>query len=137
MRSAIVAFLLAFSMSSAFAQALLLFDDQTGREFVGCLNCNRYDAVAVCNKYGEYGSKYQSGSIWNKYGTFGSKYQSESPWNKYGTGLRIVDNDGNFYGNFSVGYAGRASGIPLVRAIAEAYESLDGDLDALRDAVCE
>ena len=30
------------------------------RTFLGCLNCTKYDAGSVCNKYGEQGSKYHS-----------------------------------------------------------------------------
>jgi hypothetical protein len=115
--------------------ALLLFDGETGRTFVGCLNCGKYQAESVCNKYGEFGSKYQSGSIWNSYGDYGSKYQTNSPWNKYGEGLRVVDPDGNYYGRMTLAVSDR-SREPLVRQLLEAYEEAKS-LDELRDLLCE
>jgi hypothetical protein len=115
--------------------ALLLFDGETGREFVGCLNCNRYDPSSVCNQYGEYGSRYQQNSIWNQYGPYGSRYAASSPWNRYGNGLRIVDGSGNYYGRFTLSRTDR-SRLPLVAALLAAYEA-DGDLAKLRDALCE
>ena len=82
--------------------ALLLFGDENHKTFLGCLNCTKYDAGAVCNKYGDHGSKYNSDSIWNPYGDFGSKYSDDSPWNRYSSsGPIIVDNDGHFYGRFT------------------------------------
>lgn len=115
--------------------ALLLFDGEKGTEFVGCLNCSRFDAASVCNQYGDFGSKYSDSSIWNQYGTYGSKYEENSPWNPYGSGLRIVDEDGNFYGLFTAARFSRSS-LPLITSLVEANESL-GDLEALRDLYCE
>lgn len=34
--------------------ALLLFDAETSTQFAGCLNCEKYDDAAVCNKYGDF-----------------------------------------------------------------------------------
>ena len=62
------------------------------RTFLGCLNCTKYDAGSVCNKYGEQGSKYHSDSIWNCYGNFGSKYSNDSPWNPYSSSLNKLSN---------------------------------------------
>lgn len=117
------------------AEALLLFDGKTGTQFAGCLNCGRYDEVAVCNRYGDFGSRYSDTSIWNRYGKFGSRYEDNSPWNRYGEGLRIVDQSGNYYGRFSLSRHDQ-SGLPLVQAILEAHEAVD-DLDELRDLLCE
>ena len=126
--------------SQTYAQnvALLLFDGETGQNFAGCLNCNRYDEASVCNKYGTYGSKYNDESIWNRYGQFGSRYEGNSPWNRYGEGLRIVDPDGNFYGRFSLNrYAnGGQSNIQTVQSLLELYEA-GVELDAMRDLLCE
>lgn len=118
--------------------ALLLYDGETGRTFAGCLNCNRYDDAAVCNKYGTYGSKYEDHSIWNKYGEFGSKYEESSPWNSYGEGLRVVDPYGNFYGHFSLNSypRGGQSNIELVQALINLYEH-GVELDAIRNLLCE
>lgn len=120
-----------------FAQdvALLLFDGKSGTEIAGCLNCSRFDAASVCNRYGDFGSKYSDTSVWNPYGRFGSRYEENSPWNPYGSGLRIVDEKGNFYGLFTSATFGR-SGIPVITSLVEANDSM-GDLDALRDLYCE
>jgi hypothetical protein len=82
--------------------ALLLFDGETGKNFVGCLNCGKYDASSICNRYGDYGSRYSDKSIWNRYGDFGSRYSDKSPWSRYGDGLKIVDSDGGYYGKFTL-----------------------------------
>jgi hypothetical protein len=115
--------------------AVLLFDGETGTRFAGCLNCGRYDEAAVCNPYGDFGSRYSDLSIWNEYGDYGSRYATNSPWNPFGEGLRVVDLDGNYYGRFSLSRYER-SGLPLVQGIIEAHEAM-GDLDALRDLLCE
>lgn len=118
--------------------ALLLFDAETGKEFAGCLNCNRYDDGSVCNAYGDHGSRYSDESIWNRYGKFGSSYEENSPWNRYGEGLIIVDRDGKFYGHFSANrFAdGGQSRLPLIRSMLELQES-GVELDEIRDLLCE
>jgi len=115
--------------------ALLLYDSETGRDFVGCLNCNRYASESVCNKYGDYGSRYSTQSIWNRYGKFGSRYNTNSPWNRYGKGLKIVDTNGNYYGLFSISQHGKST-VPLVQLLLETYKKND-DLDILRDLLCK
>mgnify|MGYP000079212249 CR=1 FL=1 len=115
--------------------ALLLFDGETGKNFVGCLNCGKYDASSICNRYGDYGSRYSDKSIWNRYGDFGSRYSGKSPWSRYGDGLKIVDSDGRYYGKFTLSSFGRSK-LPIVQAILEAYEKND-DLSELRDALCD
>jgi hypothetical protein len=115
--------------------ALLLFDGETGKVFAGCLNCDRSDSVSVCNRYGDFGSRYSGKSIWNPYGGFGSRYVNNSPWNRYGSGLRVVDNDGNYYGKFSLSSNGQSK-VALIQALLKAYEE-DDDLSALRDRLCE
>ncbi|MDX0056937.1 hypothetical protein GOC19_10770 [Sinorhizobium meliloti] len=132
---ALLVFLLTASSSHAQNAALLLFDGATGTQFAGCLNCNKYDDAAICNKYGDFGSRYSDKSIWNRYGDFGSRYETNSPWNAYGEGLRVVDEDGNYYGRFSRSSA-EQSKIPLVQSILSAYEKLE-DLEALRDLLCD
>lgn len=135
----IIAAMLFALMSPAAGQAqnvpLLLFDGESGAVFAGCLNCNRFDDAAICNKFGKYGSKFEDLSIWNQFGKFGSKYETNSPWSNFGEGLRIVDQNGNYYGRFSIGRTDR-SAIPMVSSILAAYKAM-GDLDALRDLLCE
>ena len=72
-------------------------------------------------------------SIWNKYDSVGSKYNSQSPFNKYGTGLKIFDDDGIFYGNFKIGYAGATR---YSKFLKELVEEID-DRSDVRDAFCD
>ena len=65
MRYIAIIFILISSSVNA-AEALLLFGGKNHDEFIGCLNCGKYDDGSVCNKYGDYGSKYSDKSIWNK-----------------------------------------------------------------------
>ena len=114
--------------------ALLLFDGKTGTSFAGCLNCNRMQAESVCNTYGDFGSRFSDTSIWNRFGQFGSRFEENSPWNRFGEGLRVVDQDGNYYGRFTVASYGR-SRLPLINQIVEAHEAID-DLEKLRELLC-
>jgi hypothetical protein len=130
--------LITSSASVAQDVALYLFDFEIRDKFVGCLNCSRYDASSVCNRYGDYGSRYSDTSIWNRYGTYGSRYEDSSPWNRYAEGLIIVDPDGNFYGQFSRNAYARygQSNVPLVQALLRLHE--DGlELDEIRDLLCD
>ncbi|WP_154661106.1 hypothetical protein [Microvirga lotononidis] len=136
--TALLALALLTSMpNAAMAQGvpLLLFDGKTGTEFAGCLNCNRLDDASVCNRYGKFGSRYEETSIWNRYGKFGSRYEDNSPWNRYGPGLRIVDGDGRFYGNFTMSTYDR-SRLSIVDQIMRLHEKLD-DLEKLQDIMCD
>jgi hypothetical protein len=114
--------------------ALLLFDGEKGRTFAGCLNCNRFEDAAVCNKFGDYGSKFSEKSIWNQFGQFGSKFETNSPWNKFGEGLRVVDAQGNYYGRFTISMIDR-SRLKLVEQIVAAHEAVES-LDQLQEMLC-
>ena len=103
------------------AGRLLLFDSDN--EFKGCLNCSRYDSDSVCNEYGTYGIRSSSDSIWNIF-IFNDL--------RYGRGLKIVDDDGNFYGYFKTGYGGSTGYSQL---LTELVEQLD-DRSEIRDAFC-
>jgi len=82
---------------------LMLFGGENHQTYLGCLTCGRYSTESIFNEYGPYGSKYSSTSIWNKYGLFGSPYSQYSPWNPYASDPPvIVDDQGNFYGRFTV-----------------------------------
>lgn len=114
--------------------ALLLFDGEKGRTFVGCLNCGRFDDASVCNKFGDYGSKFSDKSIWNQFGDFGSKFETNSPWNRFGEGLRIVDAQGNYYGRLTASISGR-SRLQVVTQIIAAHEAVES-LDQLQEMLC-
>ena len=122
--------LVALVPTAARAELLLYSDDNT---FHGCLDCGKYDNESVCNKYGTYGSKYNSDSIWSKYG-IGSKYDNDSPFSKYGNGLKVVDRNGGFYGYFSRSYNGETE---FRRLLNNLWEIADGDYEQMRDIFCE
>ena len=103
---------------------------------MGCLSCSKYHTDSIWNKYGTYGSKYNDESIWNKYGTYGSKYNSFSPWNKYEEGMKIIDLDGNYYGQFTINKYGNQSRIDFVKSILDAYSNNEWEsLEQFRDWV--
>lgn len=132
---ALALILAAFAHTPASADvALLLFDGEKGRTFVGCLNCNRFDDASVCNKFGDYGSKFADKSIWNQFGDYGSKFETNSPWNRFGEGLRIVDAQGNYYGRLTVSISDR-SRLQIVTQIIAAHQDVES-LDQLQEIVC-
>ncbi len=118
-------------VSHAALADLLLFSDN--QNFHGCLDCGKYDSNSVCNKFGNYGSKYSSDSIWNKYGV-GSKYNSDSPFSKYGQGLKIVDRQGGFYGYLSRSYVGERKMRIFLNRI---WDAAGGDYDEIRVLFCD
>lgn len=67
------------------AQTLHLFGGKNHDVYLGCLNCNDYDANSIWNEYGKYGNSYSSYSIWNEYGIYGNEYSPYCPWNEYGS----------------------------------------------------
>jgi hypothetical protein len=95
----IITFGIFFSPIGTFAQTLFLYGGDNHNVYLGCLNCNSYDANSIWNEYGTYGSSYNQQSIWNEYGTYGSEYNAYSPWNEYSNDPPVVvDKEGNFYG---------------------------------------
>ena len=134
MKTILTLFVLFFS-SSVMAQINLYSDG----EFIGCLDCGKYSSDSICNKYGSYGSKYSSDSIFNKYGSYGSKYSSSSPWNKYSSSNDVpkaVDAQGNFYGYFTINKY-RSNTMSISRDLSEIYENADGDLEVVREILCD
>ncbi len=125
-----IVFFLLMSSYSVNAEILLY---TSNNQFKGCLDCNRYDDKSVCNRYGNFGSRYNTDSIWNRYG-LGSRYEDESPFSRYGQGLKMVDKEGNFYGYFSISVGGENRTRQLLRNI---WEVTDGDYSAMRDLFCD
>ena len=113
-----------------FAEILLFSSDN---EFHGCLDCGKYDSQSICNKYGDYGSKYSNSSIWNRFG-IGSRFDGDSPFNRFGNGLKMVDRSGNFYGYFTMSYDGSVATRNLIKNL---WEAADGDYGKMRDLYCD
>ena len=110
-----------FSMHCIFSQTLYIYGGEDHDVFLGKLNASKYD----------------SKSIWNEYGTYGSAYSSYSPFNSYASYPPvIVDEEGNFYGYFTVNkYKSKRANFDLVNIICEYYESIREDVDEWYDKI--
>ncbi|MFX8637069.1 hypothetical protein ABTM28_19910, partial [Acinetobacter baumannii] len=65
------------SHCAQFDGAMIMVD----KKFLGKL-ADRYDALSIFNRYGNFGSKYSSESIWNRIGNYGSPDSIFSPFNE-------------------------------------------------------
>lgn len=110
-----------FSMHCIFSQTLYIYGGEDHDVFLGKLNASKYD----------------SKSIWNEYDTYGSEYSSYSPFNSYASYPPvIVDEEGNFYGYFTVNkYKSKRANFDLVNIICEYYESIREDVDEWYDKI--
>lgn len=126
-----------FSMHCIFSQTLYIYGEEDHDVFLGKLNASKYDSKSIWNEYGTYGSEYNTNSIWNEYGTYGSEYSSYSPFNSYASYPPvIVDEEGNFYGYFTVNkYKSKRANFDLVNIICEYYESIREDVDEWYDKI--
>lgn len=126
-----------FSMHCIFSQTLYIYGGEGHDVFLGKLNASKYDSKSIWNEYGTYGSEYNTNSIWNEYGTYGSAYSSYSPFNSYASYPPvIVDEEGNFYGYFTVNkYKSKRANFDLVNIICEYYESIREDVDEWYDKI--
>lgn len=126
-----------FSMHCIFSQTLYIYGGEDHDVFLGKLNASKYDSKSIWNEYGTYGSEYNTNSIWNEYGTYGSAYSSYSSFNSYASYPPvIVDEEGNFYGYFTVNkYKSKRANFDLVNIICEYYESIREDVDEWYDKI--
>ena len=126
-----------FSMHCIFSQTLYIYGGEDHDVFLGKLNASKYDSKSIWNEYGTYGSEYNTNSIWNEYGTYGSAYSSYSPFNSYASYPPvIVDEEGNFYGYFTVNkYKPKRANFDLVNIICEYYELIREDVDEWYDKI--
>ncbi len=118
---------------------LLLFGQKDHKQFLGCLNCGPYDSGSVCNKFGEYGSKFSATSIWNQFGEYGSRLSGLSPWNLFAIDPPvIVDRDGGFYGYFTANtFHDKRTQIKFFLVFLNNVDKVNDDLDNARDLFCE
>lgn len=138
MRTNLIVFL-SFLLISTFssAQTLHIYGGKNHDEYLGCLNCDKYNSNSIWNAYGTYGSKYNSNSIWNAYGTYGSSYNLYSPWNEYSNDSPvIVDKDGNFYGYFTANkYRDKRADFQLVEIMYKYNELIRDDVSKWYDKI--
>jgi hypothetical protein len=92
-----------FALLSFGQKSLQIYGGEDHDIYLGCLNCNDVASNSIWNDVGKYGSNVSSLSIWNDVGRYGSDVSSYSPWNDYASYPPvIVDNDGGFYGYFTI-----------------------------------
>jgi len=105
--------------------------------YLGCLNCNSFDAESVCNQFGNYGSEFAANSIWNQFGTYGSEFSNFSPWNSFSlAGPAIIGSDGLFYGYFTTNtFRVDRTLVPAYVNVLN-YFSSTGNLSATRTFAC-
>jgi hypothetical protein len=127
------------TITCARSQTLHLYGGMNNKEYLGCLNCNKFSTNSVWNQYGTYGSKFSTTSIWNSYGTYGSAYSIYSPWNKSGMKPPIVvDNGGNFYGYFTINsFSANRADFSLAMTIYEYHELIMNDVSKWYDKIFE
>ena len=110
---------LLFLSSFAQAQTLKIYGGADHDVYLGKLNASNFD----------------SESIWNSYGTYGSEYSSYSPFNEYASNPPVlVDDDGNFYGYFTINtYKSKRANFDLVNIIYEYYDLIRDDVSKWYD----
>lgn len=121
------------------SQTLHLYGGSSHDVYLGCINCNSYDANSIWNVYGAYGNSYNSNSIWNEYGTYGNQYSSYSPWNSYSSNAPvIVDSEGGFYGYLTVNkHKAKRANFSLAETLCEYYEYIREDVSDWYDKIFE
>ncbi|MBL6895076.1 MAG: hypothetical protein ISR26_08760 [Porticoccaceae bacterium] len=123
--------MLAF-LSSEISAEIFLFS--SGNQFHGCLDCEESDQHSICNRYGKFGSLYQSTSIWNANG-IGNVGRRYSPFSDMGIGLKMADTQGNFKGNLSISEKGDKEYSQSLKVIwganQENYSAVRNDFCAL------
>lgn len=137
MRKTIILFLFLLLSCPVFAQAILIYGGSSHDQFLGCLNCGKYDSSSIWNELGRYGSKYSPFSIWNKYSVYGGKYGSYSPFNTFTSYSPVlVDTNGNFYGYFTANrYKSKRSTNALALFIIEYWEEISDDVGEAYDII--
>lgn len=120
---------------SAFAQEpeYLLFGGENQKQFLGCLNCSRFEPSSVWNKLGPHGSEFDEATIWSKTGIYGSQHKPLSPWHKHTFNApEIRDKDGNSYGRFTRNLHGDRTKVESLLWILDNYEYVIENLNDMR-----
>lgn len=126
-----------YIMPFAHAQTLQIYGGRNHDTYLGCLNCNKFDAASIWNAYGSHGSKFQPHSIWNRFGEFGNAYSQYSPFNTYASNPPvIVDRQGNFYGYFTINtYHHKRADFDLVKVIYRFWKLIPDDVSKWYDEI--
>ena len=99
MKKGIVLLVIIITSSYATSQNLHIYGGADYTEYLGCLNCSRFDSKSIWNAFGEYGSSFSHTSIWNDLNNYGDSNNPLSPWNSLATkASKIMDDTGKFQG---------------------------------------
>ncbi len=79
----------------------------TNGQFLGVVSPDTYDNKSLCNRYGNYGSRYSDSSIFNHYSDYGSRYSDLSAYNNRAKMPPVL-----FKGRTPVGYVTKNTRIP-------------------------
>ena len=93
--------ILALIATSSFvtSQNLHLYGGDDYTEYLGCLDCSRFESKSIWNAFGDYGSSFSNTSIWNDLNNYGDANNPLSPWNTVSNKApKIVDDAGKFQG---------------------------------------
>lgn len=136
MRKVILFFMALICAYMAQGQTLHIYGGEE-MEYLGCLNCDKYDSNSIWNQYGTYGNKYAYNCIWNAYGTYGNEYSDYSPFNQYASKPPVVvDKEGNFYGYLTINsYNNRQANFSLAKVIYEFHEEIADNVEKWHDKI--
>lgn len=111
----------------------LLYGGESQTQFLGCLNCSRFDKSSVWNKLGPHGSEFDEATIWSKTGVYGSQYSKLSPWHRHSTDApEIRDREGTSYGRFTRNLHGDRTKVDSLLWILDNYDYVIGNLNGVR-----
>ena len=99
MNKIITLLLLITTSSFVTSQNLHIYGGADYTEYLGCLDCSRYDSKSIWNAFGDYGSSFSNTSIWNDLNNYGDDNNPLSPWNTVSNKApKIIDAAGKFQG---------------------------------------
>jgi len=104
-------------------------------EYLGCWGCSSSNSDSICNEFGKYGNQFSSESIWMSFGKYGNQFSSQSPWNQFSSRApKLFDTKGVYQGRFSIN---QFSGFKQSTKLKEIYDSVNGNLSKVRNAICK
>lgn len=135
--STILAVCFAVLATSASSKEYLLFGGSGHDQFLGCWQCNAFEADSICNEFGK-GSIFLADGIFNQFSQFGSQFSSEGVWNAYSSSRSVpvlVDQSGVFYGYFTINQY-RSDAVDIAADLAMIFDLADGNLEVVREFLC-
>jgi hypothetical protein len=130
MKNTLLLLLLIASSSYASSQNLHLYGGADYTEYLGCMDCSRFDSKSIWNAFGDYGSNFSNTSIWNDLNNYGDPNNPLSPWNKVSNKApKIIDDAGKFQGYLTANPSVKErSNSRLATELTKNYKDIPGDL---------